>query len=386
MSVILVMMHPKSKLVVLSIAKSHQQQPTTNKSKRDITKQTVHTHDQIFNKMSQSNCGSRIQPILAITILILTVLYSIQFSDLSGAFPTIGYKEEPRPQATRIKNLTADGSPRILIAGPCSGSSATMKFAKVILEAHGYLVFHGSEPLLRPNQKNSFYKEGRANLNNRNITKPTRDEILSESLILYNQKAVRNNKILLIKANHIPMEVMNTLKKMRSKFAITVRSNILDRAVCAVRDCFSKNDPIGHQVFRNGTAAEVCFKRRHTTEKVMADFNDTEKLLSYMHDKEKQNDKRIEMFTKKFAHSKYAAYEDLFMFEYSHTKEIFQISVKAWTDMLQSFGDIEEHIVKAALMPFRDTRQKPSHSSVIYNAEEIKNLLQGTPFQSYYET
>ena len=314
------------------------------------------------------------------TILAFAVFCAVQVS--TTVVTPFEVKQAQQDQLIS-SNLPADGFPRILIAGPCSGSSATVKFTKVILEAHGYDVFHGSEPLLRPEQKNSFYDDARTSLKQSFNREPTRNEILSESLFLYNQKAFQTNRILLIKANHIPKQVKDTLENMGARFAFTYRSNVLDRAVCAARDCFLKEDPIGRQVFLNGTTADMCFNRRHIDEKLMANF-DTDKLHSYMEDKERQNEDRIDMFTRSFSPSKFAAYEDLFEFEYSRSEETLKKSVHAWADLLQSFGDINKATVEAALIPYWNTRpKKPSHSTVIYNIEEVKGSLLESPLEMY---
>jgi len=313
------------------------------------------------------------------TILALSVFCSVQ---VSTTVMDIGVKVK-QAQDRLISNLPADGFPRILIAGPCSGSSATVKFTKVILEAHGYDVFHGSEPLLRPEQNNNFYDDARTSLQQRINREPTHDEILSESLFLYNQKAFQANKILLMKANHIPKVVIDTLENMGARFAFTYISNVLDRAVCSARDCFLKGAPIGYQVFHNGTRADMCFNRRHIDEKVMANF-DTDKLHSYMEDKKRDNEDRIGMFTRSFSPSTFAAYEDLFEFEYSRSEETLKKSVHAWTDLLRNFGDINKTTVEAALMPYWDTRPKiQPHSTVIFNIEEVKGSLLESPFETF---
>jgi len=342
---------------------------------------TVQQYKMPTNKFKrQSNgVGSKILNVFALaTIFALSVFCIVQVSTT-----VVAPVKVKQAQDRLISNLPADGFPRILIAGPCSGSSAIVKFTKVILESHGYDVFHGSEPLLRPEQKNVFYVNARTSLHQRFNREPTRNEILSESLVLYNQKSFQTNRILLIKANSIPKLVIDTLKTMGARFAFTYRSNVLDRAVCAVRDCFLKGDPIGCQVFSNGTRADMCFNRRHIDEKLMANF-DTDKLHSYMEYKERQNEDRIGMFTRSFSPSTFAAYEDLFKFEYSRSEETLKESVHAWTDLLQSFGDINKTTVEAALMPYWDTRPKNQpHSTVIFNIEEVKGSLLESPFETF---
>jgi len=281
--------------------------------------------------------------------------------------------------------LPADGFPRVLIAQPCSGSSASIKFAEVILKAHGYAVLHGGQPLLRPKKKDRFYDDAKHSLMQSLGRDPTHEEIMSESLILFNKQAVLENKIVLFKFNAIPKYIMDTLESMDTKFAFTYRRNTLDRAICAVRDCFVANNPIGHQAFPNGTVSDMCFNRRRSHEKVMAKFDDVEALISYIEAKERSNEKRVRKFSPIVAPSTDVAYEDLFAFEYTNSDRVFESSVKEWCNLLRNFGDIREDIVKEALIPYWNSMEmEQSHSSVIYNANEIKDALDASPFRDYY--
>ena len=79
---------------------------------------------------------------------------------------------------------------------------------------------------------------------------------------------------------------MHTLESLNAKFAFTYRKNTLGRAVCSVRDCFIKERSIGHQVFPNGTEIDLCYSRRSSSEKVMAEIDDFQELLSYTEEKE----------------------------------------------------------------------------------------------------
>jgi hypothetical protein len=59
--------------------------------------------------------------------------------------------------------------------------------------------------------------------------------------------------------------------------------------------------------------------------------------------------------------------------------------VKEWCNFLRNFGDIREDIVKEALIPYWNSMEKEqSHASVIYNANEIKDALDASPFRDYY--
>jgi len=287
--------------------------------------------------------------------------------------------------ALQGRPIPADGFPRVLIAQPCSGSSATIIFTQVILKAHGYDILHGSQPLLRPHQKDRFYDDAKASLKESLARDPTHKEIRLESLILYNKRAILKNQIVLFKLNNLQDDVMDTLQSMNTKFAFTYRRNTLDRAICSVRDCFVTDSPFGHQVFPNGTMSDLCFNRRQSQHKVMAMFDDGQALISYMEEKERILEQRIERYSPSIAPSKGVAYEDLFAFEYTSSEKVLESSVKEWCNLLRSFGDINEFTVKEALTPYWNSRKlEPSHSSVIHNANEIKEALEDSPFQAYF--
>ena len=285
--------------------------------------------------------------------------------------------------------LPADGFLRVLIAEPCSGSSAIFKFTALILKAHGYDVLDGGEPLLRLKEKEHFYDDAKHSLMQSLGREPKHEEIMQEFLILFNKQAVLKNKIVLFTMNAIPKYIMDTLESMDTKFALTYRRNILDRAICAVRDCFvehNRHNPIvGRQVFSNGTVADMCFNRRRSNENGMAEFDDVEALMSYIKVKERLNEKRVKKFSPTVAPSVEVAYEDLFAFEYTNSDRVFESSVKEWCNFLRNFGDIREDIVKEALIPYWNSMEKEqSHASVIYNANEIKDALDASPFRDYY--
>jgi hypothetical protein len=107
--------------------------------------------------------------------------------------------------------------------------------------------------------------------------------------------------------------------------------------------------------------------------------------MSYIKVKERLNEKRVKKFSPTVAPSVEVAYEDLFAFEYTNSDRVFESSVKEWCNFLRNFGDIREDIVKEALIPYWNSMEKEqSHASVIYNANEIKDALDASPFRDYY--
>merc|ERR1719473_1992728 len=65
-------------------------------------------------------------------------------------------------------------------------------------------------------------------------------------------------------------QVAPSLRKMQTYVAYAWRSNVLDHAVCMVKDCFSlaygvrnfSKEDLGHPVSANGTRRHECFQRR----------------------------------------------------------------------------------------------------------------------------
>jgi hypothetical protein len=281
----------------------------------------------------------------------------------------------------KTKRLPADGFPRVLISSACSGSSATLKFSHSILEAHGYDVFVGSEPVgtIIPNHRtNDFYNQAKKNLEDRFNREPTPKEITIESIRLNNEKALSENKILLIKINNIWKEGGEVLSKMGTKFAFSYRSNLIDRAICVVRDCF-QNESFGHPVFLNGTRSDSCFNRRSSKEeKVLANITNTDSFINFIIKKESENRHRIRK------HQSYLtpkatvqSFEKLFQFEYTDNEEILEESVKLWCKLLGNFVEtIDENIVREVLRPHMNVLPPLSpHSTLIYNYDVIEETL-----------
>lgn len=277
-----------------------------------------------------------------------------------------------------------DGIPRVILATPCGGSSATVKFTQTLFEAHGYKVFNAREPFLRPNQKNKFMDKARKKLTKKLLERePTREEILTETLRLYNEKAVRLNRILMFKINHVKKYLKREMKSLNTSFALVYRENILDQAICATRDCFGS---VGKQVYSNGTVSSLCFSRRsHEDEKILASF-DPDDLLQFMRERKAENEARQQSMRPLYKHS-IESYERLFAFEYMDDEDgykVFEKSVDAWCNFLSNFINVDRAVVESVLIPYINTRKKPvRHKKVIYNFPSIKDHLQQTEFGKY---
>jgi len=278
--------------------------------------------------------------------------------------------------------LPADGFPRVVIAGPCSGSSATMDFTRKILQAHGYGVPYGGEPILQKHEEIiSVAKERLKATMNR---EPTMNEILAEGIVYRTEMVTENNNIYLFKIKVVNKVILKTLEKLGAKFAFTYRGNLLDRAICTSRDCFDKGK-LGHQVYENGTDADACFDRRkHSDEKLMANFNDSEVLFSEMERWKEDTRKVIHDQSNLWDPAEIATYEDLFKFEYTDSEQVFDDSVKKWNAFLKNFAEIQEPILRGVLETFRNSRPPPApFKETLYNFDKLEEILNESHFKEY---
>jgi hypothetical protein len=271
------------------------------------------------------------------------------------------------------KNHVDDDFPRMIITGPCSGSSITIQVAKHILEAHGYQVFAGKEPNVP--RRNRFYDEALEKLRKRLKKEPTSSQIVAESFKILNDITIKRGKILLIKLSNIREDMLEPLKEMGAKYAFTYRDNVLDRAVCVTRDCFQKNN-LGYQVFSNGTRSELCFDRRKSKDKILAYINNTDAMIDFMQRLKIENEKRLVDYKPFVTPAEMWSYEELFVFEYTDSRKVFDQSVQMWSGFLKNFAAINQTKVEEVLSLYRNSRPLPSpHSSVIYNINDVKRAL-----------
>jgi hypothetical protein len=270
----------------------------------------------------------------------------------------------------------------MIITEPCSGSSITIQVAKKILEAHGYDVFAGKEPNVP--RRNKFYDEAVENLRKKLSKEPTPSQIVAESFKIIHEKTKSWNKILLIKLSNIREDMLQPLKEMGAKYAFTYRENVLDRAVCVTRDCFQKNN-LGYQVFSNGTRSELCFDRRKSKEKIFAYMNNTDAMIHFMQNLKNENKQRMVDYKSFVTPAAMWSYEELFAFEYTDSREVFDQSVKMWSSFLKNFATINQTKVEEVLRLYWNTRPLPSpHSDVVYNIEDVKNALSDMPDLKHY--
>ncbi|GFH59942.1 predicted protein [Chaetoceros tenuissimus] len=321
--------------------------------------------------------------------LLILLLFSVEFcedkvfGELSKSQTNI---DQLSSQSFGIRNeLTrkqTDGIPRVILATPCGGSTATMNFTKTVFEAHGYNVLNANEPFNRNNKRNKYMDIAKTKLLKRLGSEPTGKEILKETLRLYNDEAVKTNSILLFKTHNVKKYFEREMLSLNASFALMYRENILDQAICTARDCFGS---VGKQVFENGTESRLCFSRRNHTDKKILAVLDPIELIKYMEERRAKNEERQSM--KRLYKDSIETYERLFAFEYVDAHEeykVFENSIDAWCNFLSNFIHVDRAIVESALIPFIDTHRKiEKHEKVIYNFETIKEHLESTEFAHY---
>mmetsp|Transcript_4826 Transcript_4826/g.9206 ORF Transcript_4826/g.9206 Transcript_4826/m.9206 type:complete len:342 (-) Transcript_4826:106-1131(-) len=330
---------------------------------------------------ADSNPSSFSRSFLLLVIVIYTVLVlflGLSLSQESRVIQKLGNIVKIGPSTRRnYRKNHVDNFPRMIITGPCSGSSISIQVAKYILEAHGYDVVAGKEPSTP--RRNKFYNEAVENLWQRLQKEPTPSQIVAESFRIINENTKKRNKILLIKLSNIREDMLQPLQEMGAKYAFTYRDNVLDRAVCVTRDCFQKNK-LGYQVFSNGTQAELCFDRRQSKDKIFAYINNTDAMIDFMNRLKTENEKRLMYYRSYVTPAEMWSYEDLFDFEYTDSNEAFDKSVQMWSSFLRNFAEINQTKVEEVLSLYRNTRSPPSpHSDVIYNIGDVKKALLDRP-------
>merc|ERR1719232_1649532 len=275
----------------------------------------------------------------------------------------------------------ADGKMFFLIEHGCSGSTATMKTAKQILRAHGFDIFKTNKEMYR-SDRNKYFEAAKEELVKSGVTKPSKNSILLKSFTLMNEIATKNGQVVMSEVTN--EELIQDLKKTKNAlFGHMYRQNILDKAICATRDCFPLSKRISSYpvAIKNGTyeQTDLCFSRReHPEIEVKANFSSISKLRKQMHGSIKKSKNFKKWANSYIAPSKSQAYEDLFAFEYTSNETVFESSVRAWDSFLKSM-DLDIKIIAKTLRSMQNTRSAPkSHDKLIHNFKELENIFRSS--------
>jgi hypothetical protein len=294
--------------------------------------------------------------------------------------PAQSKKDVEMQQSWGLPVQTDNTSMRVVVAGPCSGSSVTLRFMKEILTAHGYKIYDAPDSELMVPHKNKFFKRAKKKLIDLG-EEPSNNRVIVEAMALYHQDALSRGEMLLLKS--FPKMFRDTfvgMKKLGMRFSHMYRWNSLDRCVCTVRDCFPAGRSYGFPVYANGTEADLCFQRRRSAEKTKAMFPQGNAELC-VKKQAKQVRHEIEDIEKIGSHGQSSgdmsvSYEDLFAFEHTSDETTFNVSFRAWvslTSPMMAGQEVNERIISDILRRKQNTmRPIASHREVIYNIDDVE--------------
>mmetsp|Transcript_49921 Transcript_49921/g.98627 ORF Transcript_49921/g.98627 Transcript_49921/m.98627 type:complete len:331 (-) Transcript_49921:402-1394(-) len=286
-----------------------------------------------------------------------------------------------------------ESRPRILVMEGCSGSTFVQQLARKLLFAHG-ITARGPLEMLNPcaswephcKEQDIFWDH----TTSENVTQA--HSHLEKSL----EKAVsfmhKKNRVFMSKVTFNTIKTNTPLRekllKLKVTVAVVIRSNVLDVAVCQVRDCFGDEGYLcGHSVDIAGNRSDMCFARRDHPEVItMAKFDAkclVEKLSSdwftgVRYPDSVQDDMKI--LSTNYCNP--ITYEDLMAFQTNNHGALrtshreFERSVLGWSALLLCWGvtPVQAHIA-AVLRPTAETRSPSSHDRTIFNADEIRSAL-----------
>ena len=302
---------------------------------------------------------------------------------------------------------TFQTQPRALLFNECEGSTATSKWIRKILEAHG-LSIQSSGEALKPQNNPRFLNLIQQKYDNKTRNKikmmgnrdfPLGQAIVSnetiwdyyttnmmEALVDASLENSDNNTTLWFKADRKKIE-MNNLELIelmkQNNFAMTeiYRNNTLDTCVCNVRDCFWWGR-VGYPVFADDgkkTNFRPCFDRRKQNRKVKAYFDDsTYSIVDCV--------RSLKEETEHAASRGGISTEDLFSFEYTNDQQAFENSIQVWKKLVEPLlgRHLNERTIRTTLRVIQNTRSAPGpHSEVIQNMDWVEEKLREANLDSF---
>jgi hypothetical protein len=276
-----------------------------------------------------------------------------------------------------------DMLPRMLVMGGCSGSSFIMLVAMKLLEVHGIpFVWFDDTEMLKP-EKNKFY---------------TWETGMGSAMKKANEDALSRGGVLAFQAmtNMLTTEgsgeqggqvevtwddVKDDLKGMGTHVVYAKRENLLDHAVCKVRDCFTSQ--FGIPVDENGQRSKLCFDRRKAESGEYKAKMIPPKLVKMI--KKTADDVELEqkILAETFPQFNVVTMEDLLAYQYS--EDDLTTSVEAWKSFMESWGvPPDMDAIKKFLQKDIGSHKKPGpHSETIYNIDEVKEELLNEHLDKY---
>lgn len=264
--------------------------------------------------------------------------------------------------------------PRMLYAKGCTGSTWVQKVARELMRLHGFCVSPVAYEPLNPTSdvKRLFsYDNG----------------TIGDSMQRATEYWGKQGATLVYKGvgGLDSVFVRKKMKKLGTYAAVVWRSNALDHAVCMVRDCFS--DKLGYAVDEHGNETQICFQRRKTPDadsrsyKVKLNMTNVLRQLAYM----TAQGQRLadDLKASDYRDFSMVTYEDLADYQrrdsqWTNSTEAYDRAVEAWGSLLRSWGVTPVYkTIMGYLLSGAATRDPPrSHSDMIYNYEEVRDMIQ----------
>jgi len=262
-----------------------------------------------------------------------------------------------------------DYGPRILITQDCSGSTFVQHTAIELLRAHGLnIYFTGTYESLKP-QKNVLYQKS-----------PKKG--MADAMATYASRAQKSGGVLVFKAEPNKLEndpsIASAMVKYSAHAAHVYRSNVLDQAICKVRDCFPQH--FGVAVDQFGSPSSACFKRRSDGKVIEKAHLKAEQLVQFVNETmQRQIHLPAEILAWGFPRTESVAYEDLAAFQYGATDYNscdLACSLRAWCRLLMSWDvAVDSGVVESYLLNVvkTETVHKPPgrHIETIDNLHEV---------------
>ena len=188
-------------------------------------------------------------------------------------------------------------------------------------------------------------------------------------------------------------KIFRAMNPANTRIVAYIRSNELDHLVCQVHDCFV-GSKVGTMVDETGRAQKCHgFSQRAGRREIKVKLNVRTLLSNLGHSRVNSTGHygttqwwtgpQINVAARGFKYTT-VIYEELCAFEYAQRGdvEVWDRSVNAWLAVLQSLGaPSRREMVLKVLTTLYDTdgggqaRKQHSHASVLYNHQEVKELL-----------
>eukprot|EP00040_Diaphanoeca_grandis_P006194 m.36331 g.36331 ORF g.36331 m.36331 type:complete len:323 (-) comp17336_c0_seq1:515-1483(-) len=310
---------------------------------------------------------------LCIRLLYVSALAHLSSSARSCELSDVGMLTKPQPATIVTSSLG------------CSMSTAVDHLALQLLCAHGIRTqvgTNGKFDMLKPSVKgepNPLYN-------------PENGDRAAELMIVAAMERARSRgATLFFKVNPGMRDDANRPGLVRAAplTVVLFRQNVLDVAVCRIRDCFGTKATPGHPfispgepVFANGTSAELCFSRRRKHDHpTFAKFN-MDRIVQTLEFPMNVYEQQV-LEAKKWALNKdllSVSTESLLAFEFSNTTVAMEHSIQAWSSVLEAWT-ITPNLttIREIFTSQWGTHRRYSHESVIYNHLDVYNALLTNP-------